>query len=326
MYDDEFLGRLETRLRAALPEWGLAADAPVELLTISENATFRVEAGDRPLVFRVHRPAYHDAEEIASELAWLEALRRGDVVTTPEPLPRIDGELLGTIVDGAETRHVVAFSFMSGAEPQPGERLAGWYGALGEITAQLHAHARGWKTRDGFRRKTWDYDAIIGARPYWGDWRGAPGLDAEGEAVVGRAVALLRRQLEAYGVSSDRFGLIHADLRPANLLVDGDRLGVIDFDDCGFCWYFYDFAAAVSFMEHEPFIPELQEAWLSGYGKAAPVMREDAEMLPSLVLLRRIQLTAWIASHAETPTAQSMGDGFARGTVALAERHLMRFG
>ena len=42
-----------------------------------------------------------------------------------------------------------------------------------------------------------------------------------------------------------------------------------------------------------------------------------------MVMLRRMLLTAWIASHAETPTARElMAGGYASGTVALAERHL----
>ena len=40
------------------------------------------------------------------------------------------------------------------------------------------------------------------------------------------------------------------------------------------------------------------------------------------LMLRRMQLTAWVASHAETPTAQSMGEDYTRGTVALAQRYL----
>lgn len=325
MYDARFLGRLESGLRAALPDWGLEGDEPLRLLTISENATFLAETANGPLIFRVHRPAYHDAAEIRSELSWLEALRADDVVATPEPLRRTDGEMLGAIADDSEIRHVVAFSFMAGAEPEPGESLAGWYRVLGEITARLHAHARRWTPPPAFRRKTWDYDAVVGPRAYWGDWRAAIGLEAPAEEVIGRAAELLRRQVAAYGADRQRFGLIHADLRPANLLVDGQRLSVIDFDDCGFCWYFYDFAAAVSFMEHEPFIPELEAAWLEGYAAVAAPAREDVAMLPAFVLLRRIQLTAWIASHAETPTAQAM-TGFTEGTALLAERHLARFG
>jgi Ser/Thr protein kinase RdoA (MazF antagonist) len=111
-------------------------------------------------------------------------------------------------------------------------------------------------------------------------------------------------------------------MRAANLLVEGDRLGVIDFDDCGLSWFAYDFAAAISFMEHEPFIPDLMAAWLEGYRRVAPLDAEHEAALPMFIMLRRMQLTAWIASHAETPTAQSMGTAYTDGTVALAERYL----
>jgi Ser/Thr protein kinase RdoA (MazF antagonist) len=45
-------------------------------------------------------------------------------------------------------------------------------------------------------------------------------------------------------------------------------------------------------------------------------------MLPSFVMLRRMVLTAWLASHAETPTAQALGAGYTDGTVALGLRYL----
>jgi len=44
------------------------------------------------------------------------------------------------------------------------------------------------------------------------------------------------------------------------------------------------------------------------------------------VMLRRMQLTAWVASHAETPTAQSMGEPYTQGTVELAEAFLSESG
>ena len=45
-------------------------------------------------------------------------------------------------------------------------------------------------------------------------------------------------------------------------------------------------------------------------------------MIPSFVMLRRLQLTAWVASHAHADSAIAFTDGFADGTVHLAERYL----
>lgn len=327
MYDDAFLERLETNLRPALPRWGLAPDAPVRLLTFSENATYLAEKDDgRKIVFRVNRPGYHTDDELLSELAWIESLRAEGVVSTPEPVRLLDGGLLGGFEDDGQWRNMVAFEFMSGAEPEPGAQLAPWFRTLGAITAGLHDHSRAWARTSKIKRKLWDYDAMVGETLLWGDWRKGLGLDATGSAVIERACAALKARTAAYGSQPERFGLIHADLRLANLLVDGDRLGVIDFDDCGFSWFMYDFAAAVSFMEHEPFIPELEAAWLDGYETVGTVTAEDRAMMPVFLLLRRILLTAWVASRSEAPMAQAMGHAYSQGTVMLADRYLTEHG
>ncbi len=326
LYQDALLQKLETGLRTTLPQWSLPETAPVSLLTISENATYLAEdeANGRRIIFRVHRPGYHNELEILSELSWISALRDEQVVDTPRPLPMTDGALLCSFEDGSERRYVVAFEYMSGKEPDADDDLVKWYRELGKINARLHQHGRKWERPEGFTRKVWDFQSIIGDEPRWGDWRAALGLTPEGREVLERTAALLKQQTAAYGAGPDRFGLIHCDMRPANLLVDGERLGVIDFDDCGLSWFAYDFAASVSFLETEPYLPELMKAWVAGYREVAPFSAADEAALPMFVMLRRMQLTAWIASHSETPTAQSMGTAYTDGTVALAEAYLSR--
>ncbi|QRM53713.1 phosphotransferase [Sinorhizobium sp. BG8] len=328
LYDKEFLSRLTAGLRAVTPVWGIPDSADLSLLTISENATYKVNDHEtrRRLIIRVHRPDYHSEQQILSELAWISALRESGVVETPQPLATADGRLLVSFSDGETSRHAVAFEFMPGKEPDAASDLVRWYGHLGEISARLHEHSRQWIRPDGFERKTWNFDTIIGRNAYWGEWRNALGLNEVGLEILERTHALLEAQTFAYGMGPDRFGLVHCDMRAANLLVEGDRLGVIDFDDCGISWFAYDFAAAISFMEHEPVVGDLMAAWLAGYRRVAPLDREHEEALPMFIMLRRMQLTAWIASHAETPTAQSMGPAYTSGTVALAERYLAEHG
>ncbi|RKK05689.1 aminoglycoside phosphotransferase [Pseudoroseomonas wenyumeiae] len=322
MYDAPFLDHLHRLLLAALPRWGLPAGTRLSLLNVSENATFLAEGDTMRLVLRVYRQGYHQPAEMQSELAWIAALRQAGVVETPAPVPAADGTLLQALPDGAGTRHAVAFVHMAGEEPA--RDLPRRFRQLGGISARLHAHARGWAPPPGFTRKRWDADTMLGPAGHWGDWRAGIRLDAGGTALLERVETALREALARYGDTPDRFGLVHADLRLTNLLADGPRLGVIDFDDCGFCWHLYDFAAAVSFMEHEPAVPALMEAWVAGYRQVAPLAETDVALLPVFVMLRRMLLTAWLASHAETPTAQALGAGYTAGTVALGRNFLAR--
>ncbi|MFG1379477.1 phosphotransferase enzyme family protein [Xanthobacter autotrophicus] len=325
LYDAEYLARIEKLIRAHLPAWGLAPDAALSLLSISENATFRATSGARDLVLRVYRPGYHTPAEIRSELAWIAALRAEDVVPTPCIIATLDGRPLAEMDDGGTPRRMVAFAFAPGVEPQEGADLPGWFRHLGGIHARLHAHARRWARPQGFTRKVWDFESMLGSRPLWGDFRAALGLDGPGRALLERTAGVLKDKLAPLSQPGS-FGLIHADLRLANLLVEGERLTLIDFDDCGFSWFLYDFAAAVSFIEQSPRLPELKAAWLEGYRACAPLPADAEDALDVFVMLRRMLLTAWIASHAETPTAQTMGAGYTQGTLALAEGFLARRG
>ena len=324
MMTPSLIARMQTELGAALPLWDLSSQSTVSFLSHSENTTFlaRDPASGRSLVLRVQRIGYHTATEIRSELAWIDALIAEEIVVTPRPVPDGEGRRLSPIVLNGSPRQVAAFEFLNGKEPDPSDDLVAWFGKLGTISARLHAHSRRWTRPPDFQRKVWDFHAMLGNRPLWGDWRAGLGLRDDGRKLLERVAGALEQRLDTYGHTSDRFGLVHADLRLANLLVDGARLGVIDFDDCGFSWFFYDFAAAVSFMEHEPVVAELQASWLDGYRAIAPVSREDELMLPIFVMLRRMLLTAWIASHSDTETAQKLGTDYTDGTVAMGERFL----
>ncbi len=325
LYQSEFLTRLEAGLHDTLPAWGFSKATEVTLLTVSENATFLARDPQRasPVVLRVHRPKYHTRAEIASELAWIEALRAAAAVETPALIPTRSGEMITAFQDGEETRHVVAFAFMEGSEPDADAGLAPGFRTLGEISARLHLHAQSWQTPPGFTRKTWSFETAFGPEPHWGPWRDALGLTPSGAEILQAALDQLAQRLDAYGTSADRFGLVHADLRLANLLARSDGLGVIDFDDCGYSWFMYDFAAAISFIERAPIVPDLQSAWLDGYQTIRALGPDDIDMLPDFILFRRILLTAWIASHRETETARDAGmERYTEGTLQLAQSYL----
>ena len=225
----------------------------------------------------------------------------------------------------AYVRHVMPWP---GDMPDPDAHdLQPGFRTLGAVSARMHAHARAWQRPAGFARFAWDYQTTLGRSGHWGRWQDGLGMGGEELELLGRLDDTLRRRLEVYGTDPERFGLVHADIRLANLLVDGDRVRVIDFDDCGFSWFMYDFATTVSFIEDHPDVPALKDAWVEGYRSVAPLGAEDEAELDSFVMLRRLLLVAWIGSHHEFATeAAELGAGFTAGSCALADRYLSQYG
>ncbi|MGV6849176.1 MAG: phosphotransferase enzyme family protein [Marinibacterium sp.] len=324
LYSKAVLEALESGVRGMLPVWGLPGNSDVSLLNISENATFLATGpdGGRPVILRVHRPGYHTRVEIESELAWITALRTDRVARIAAPLTCSTGGHVATFDDGGAPRDVVAFEFVPGREPEPVDALIAGFRDLGAISARLHRHAQGWARPAWFQRKSWTADTMIGAAAHWGHWSAAGDLTKGGEALLRRVEARIRQRLRKYGQRPDRFGLIHADLRLANLLVDPSGIAVIDFDDCGFGWFMSDFAASISFIETDRHVPDMLDAWIDGYRSVAVLDPSEVAEIPTFVMMRRMQLLAWVASHAETPTAQQEAPRFTGGTLALAESYL----
>jgi Ser/Thr protein kinase RdoA (MazF antagonist) len=77
--------------------------------------------------------------------------------------------------------------------------------------------------------------------PAWDNWA----LSAEQRTLVLECRDALRERLGRWGKDRERYGIIHSDLMPENLLVAADGVRLNDFDDAGFGWYLYDPAPAV---------------------------------------------------------------------------------
>lgn len=326
----EVLERVARIARAALAEYDIAPAAGLELISVSENAIFTVDDPRTGLttVLRIHRGGYHSPAAISSELAWLSALRDDTGIRTPRVIPSRTGAHVISVAppEGGAPRNVVMFEQLPGTEPAA-ETLVADFTGLGALTARMHQHARRWVRPPAFERFVWDHATAFGPAGRWGRWQDGLGVDGPARAILGRLDRTLERRLASFGRGPDRFGLIHADLRLANLLVvPGSPPAVIDFDDCGFGWYLYDFGAAVSFIEHDPRVPDMLDAWLTGYRSVEPLSPTDADEIATFVMYRRLLLVAWIGSHSAADIARQLGAGYTTGSCELAEQYLTRCG
>ncbi|WP_120003052.1 phosphotransferase enzyme family protein [Nesterenkonia muleiensis] len=310
--------------------WGLdSMSTTIKLIAVSENATFRLEVDGRPrAVLRVHRPAYVDPQQIASELTWVQALAAETDVPVPEVLPLPDGSLMLAVDQPAEPPktadgpwYVVAFAFIEGevledmTDPRP------YYRRIGEITAQFHDQSQRWSRPEDFDRFTWNIEDMLGEGSRWGDWRNAE-LTPEQQSLMAAAEAKALQEVAPLTQSGQGLGLIHADLRPSNIMSAGGELTVIDFDDCGFSWFLYDFASAFTFIEHETYTPAIAKDWIAGYTSVRPLNQDQISYACALSMIRRLQMVGWTTTHREDALPPAIWAQQVPGTARIAQNYL----
>lgn len=306
--------------------------AQTKLLVLSENATYLVsdpQTGDKLGVLRIGRPGYHSLDEYQSEIAWLRQINDYTPLIVANPIPARDGSYIQEVSDDDGNVFVcIVTEFLEGSAPDEDdlEHIVDQFRLLGQTTAYLQRQTTIWNKTKDLSRWHWDFDHVIGENAVWGRWQDFPGITPEEEAQLAACAAIIKRRLERYGASPENYGLIHADLRQANILVDGDQIKVIDFDDCGFGWHVQDLASAISFIEHKDIVPDLVNAWIDGYRKILPFTDTDFMEIDTFIMMRRMQLTAWLASHMDSDPVKDLSQGWMEGTMGLAQRFLRLFG
>lgn len=326
-----FTGIFEREALRLVKHYDFSDDVTVEPLSLSENTILLVDdrARAEKYVLRIHshRLDYHTEAMIASEVNWIRALRRESVVEALDPIADREGRFVQKL-DSSELdrpRCAVIFAFLEGVEPDP-ESLAAGFVRLGEIAAHMHHQVKSWTPPAGFTRPTWSPDEIFGNCNGFGRWQDAMGMDREALDCLGRMVEVIERRLSALGRDSRHFGLVHADLRLANTLIEGDRTKLIDFDDCGFSWFTYDLATALSFIQDRPDVPDLIEAWLAGYRSVVELPRALEAEIPTVIMLRRVAELAWLNTRRHAEFSRNTEPGFTSASCQLAEDYLKRFG
>lgn len=283
----------------------------VSLVARAENLTFKVidDRGDL-YTLRLHRPAYHTLEELQSERLWTRALLRAGI-HVPEPVTTRDGrEYAGVDVPPLGQHHHVSLSRWVRGEllmqlirdDTPRERLEARFQKLGALIGTMHNQAALWHPPAEFRRHALDEDGLMGIQPFWGRFWERSDLSPSEKALLVRTRTRLHELLIRYGKDASRYSVIHADLHPDNVLVSGDALVAIDFDDTAWGWHMYDLAAALNQCQELTDFGAIYAACVQGYRNVRPVTEEDLAMLPLFLLVRGMAEIGWFADRPENAT------------------------
>ena len=181
----------------AVTHYALPADVSVVMINLSENATYRVQAGDgRRWALRVHRKAI--------------TARRPSLPSSPGLWTCVNVE--GVVHAEARERHrrrnhpgcFGAACCAVGLGNGFGTRhRRGPFQSHSRCLAKSRPACicmRGNGSARLVQRHTWDFETSLGEeKPHWGRWRDGMGVDAAKAKLFGRTVDLIGRRLKAYG-------------------------------------------------------------------------------------------------------------------------------
>lgn len=323
---DDIRKRMETYI---FKLYDLPEDAKIFHLKYSENFTYRLESkkSGRKFALRVNRPGYHSMEELSSELIWMKALREATDIQMAEVIAGKDGAYIQKLdFSGTRDTYVCTlFSFLEGEGIRGMEqsRLRKYQEEIGRICANMHLHVMKWNKGQKLPRFSWDVEELFGKNSRWGDFSLNPFLLEKEKEILGEAVNIGIKRLNAYGRGSDRYGLIHSDLNINNILVQDNIVKVLDFDDCGYGWFLYDLATSV--LEYDDTLQEMTEAWLRGYESVRRLSNEDRAEIQTFIVLRKIVRIGWIATHMDNDTVKRVTKRYYDETVRMAANYIEKY-
>ena len=273
----------------ALRQWGMTG-ARCKLVASRENAVYEVSDARGRFALRLHRQGYRSDAELRSELAWMAAVAEGGL-SVPSPTRTAGGEYLAQI-DGIQ---VDFLTWLNGRTL--GDALASCvrvdrrslFFALGREMARLHQVSDAWSPPQFFDRVHWDRDGLLGQAPLWDRFWENPELTAADRDLSERFRHAASDRLEEIGPTLE-YGLVHADLVPGNVLVDGNALRLIDFDDGGFGYRLFDVATALLKLMSMADYPQFQDGLIEGYHSIRPL---DVAELDLFLALRSATYVGW---------------------------------
>src|SRR5215210_6592361 len=230
--------------RDVLPQFGLPADAQLTVLAAAHNDVLRVDTSADTFVlrFQAAEPLSDDAR--ALQLEWMRSIRQETGLHVPDPVATIECRWFVTAASSAagRSRRCVLLRWVNGERLEPPERFVtrDVLECVGRAVARLHQHASGFRSaRDGSAREL-DADHLVGRLSCIGDGS-AHGLIANDDfEALAAAASKIAPVMEDLRRRDGQYGLIHADLAPANWVFHQGDPRPIDFDEFGRGFFLFD--------------------------------------------------------------------------------------
>ena len=302
--------RLRPLALNALQQYPLEV-ARLRLITNDMNAIFRVDTAEgHKLVLRITLPeGGHNLDHVAAEMDWLAALARDTSLSVPRPLPARDGRLVVEAqAEGVpQPRLCIVFSWVPGkdlADEMSAANIAG----LGELTAQLHLHARAYRPPAQLSLLRFNRPFPFPEPVVLFDGPCAALFPPERRAVYAKAIAWTQESIDRLQAIGEPMRILHNDLHQWNVRNLRGLLSPIDFEDLMLGWPVQDIATTLYYFPEENYAA-LRAAFQEGYTRRSPWPERHPGEIDSFIAARGFGLANFILND-PNPTWKTQAPEF----------------
>ncbi len=236
----------------------------------SANFIFTFENQSREYILRFNHAGERTPDGVQAELDVLNYLA-SQAAPIGRPVRSLSGKTLEIVRTSSGRFLAAVFEKLRGFQYETPELPEHLFVAWGRALGELH------RTLSGFHGS---------GRP---SWREQLSLAADTiphrETAARNMLDRLGHELNQIPVSAGSYGLIHFDFELDNLLWEGDRPGVVDFNSCAWYWYAADIAFALRdlFADRadrvDPTDPRFL-AFIEGYRQAREIAQVELDRIP----------------------------------------------
>ena len=285
MSHEEQIALLQEFAQDVLPQYGLTAQS-IECVNHGYNTTFKFVGNDNHIyAMRVSSNFRKWPEHIWAESQWLRELEREGSISAPVPILNLQGEPFSNqyfFYQGSNL-DVIVYPWIEGetVEDNPSNEQIF---ALGQAMARLHQLSKDWEPT-GYANFL-DVDRPLMVR--------RDNLFQYPQPLISEDLYKLIEELRdrsenLFEKLKERFErqLIHADLHFGNILYNGDKMTILDFDDAGIGSRLQDLAISIYYLREDR---EREKHLLAGYSSVAPLPEFEPWELELLVANRNLVL------------------------------------
>ncbi len=267
-------------LSGILEQYGISASSFVPLGNTENTNVLVTTASNQRYLLRQHRAESRSLAMLESEMLLLNYLHQSGLeVQHPVSLPA------GNYILTLESQRFSLLSWIDGEVLETINEIQAE--AVGVLLARFHSVARGFKPPAGFERLQYDSqyleNTLLELREI--DWL-QPDMP-----LFEKSMASAK---QAFNEPNIPWDLIHADLHPGNMVWQGAKVAMIDFERSGFGPVSYDIATTFGYLEHHPRV-----AFLAGYETVLPLPEGFLEKRKFFTIAEWLTNLAFLAARAE---------------------------